>query len=78
MYLYFGEEIKRLFYYILISGIVFFCYLYKCKCSRRERNATRLRLRIPAVVEGDYEVSVFAKMTLSSIPVLQSVVWKTI
>ena len=28
--------------------------------------------------EGDYEVFVFAKMTLCSIPVLQSVLWKTI
>ena len=33
---------------------------------------------MPAVVEGDYEVFVLVKMTLSSIPVSQSVVWKTI
>ena len=33
---------------------------------------------MPTVVEGNYEVFVFVKMTLSSIPVLKSVVWKTI
>ena len=33
---------------------------------------------MPALVEGDYEVFVFTKMTLSSIPVLQLVVLKTI
>ena len=33
---------------------------------------------MPAVVEVDYEVFIFAKVTLSSIPVLQSAVWKTI
>ena len=33
---------------------------------------------MPTVVEGDYEVFVFVKMTLSSIAVSQSVVRKTI
>ena len=33
---------------------------------------------MPAVAEGDYGVFVFAKMTVSSIPVLQVVLWKTI
>ena len=31
---------------------------------------------MPTVVEGDYEVFVFVKMTPSSIPVSQSVLWK--
>ena len=53
-------------------------YLYKFKCLQREWNATMLLLWIPTEVEGEYEVSVFAKMTLCSIHVLQSVVWKTI
>ena len=33
---------------------------------------------MPTVVEGDSEVLVFAKMTLSPILMSQSVVWKTI
>ena len=36
------------------------------------------RTKCNKAVEGDCEVFVFAKMTLSSIPVLQSAVWKTI
>ena len=68
----------RLFYYILVNGIVFFSYLYKFKCLRRERNVTRLLLWMPTIVEGEYEIFVFVKMTLSSIPALQSVVWTTV
>ena len=36
------------------------------------------RTKCNKAVEDDCEVFVFAKMTLSSIPVLQSAVWKTI
>ena len=68
----------RLFYYILVNGIVFFSYLYKFKCLRRERNLTTLLLWMPTIVEREYEIFVFVKMTLSSIPALQSVVWTTV
>ena len=75
--LYFAEEIKKPYFILFWSAKLSFFLTFKNLNASRERNVTRLQFWMPAVVNGDYKVFVFAKMTLCSIPVLQSVVWKT-
>ena len=69
---------KKQYFILFWSAKLSFFLTFKNLNASRERNVTRLQFWMPAVVNGDYMVFVFAKMTLCSIPVLQSVVWKTV